>query len=127
MTRAYIDKVGVLWGLSEESAGKAKTRGREYDRDYEDDYDRAGKQLEVVRIEDYNRMSRILELMSSGTPFIASMDVEAPRKRMELVDFIFGIVYAYDGSVEKVREGIYVLMPHGTSVNDDSIWYALYR
>jgi len=127
MASVFIDKVGVLWGLSGESAGRSKTRGRDYDREYAEEKEDEGKRLEVVRIADYERMPRILELMSLGSPLIVSLDVEIPKRKLALTDFIFGIVYAYDGSIEKVRDGIYVLMPQGTSVNDDSIWYALYR
>lgn len=127
MARAYIDKVGVLWGLSVESTDRAKSKGREYDRDCGKESEKTEKPMEVLHVEDYDRMARILELMSQGSPLIVSLDVELPKKRMALTDFIFGIVYAYDGRIEKVRDGIFVLMPQGTSVNDDSIWYALYR
>ncbi len=36
------------------------------------------------------------------------------------LEFIYGVVFALDATAEKVTDGIYLLAPHGVSVNNDT-------
>lgn len=70
----------------------------------------------TIRPERYNEAREIADLVKSGQPVLMDIgSAEEPTAR-RLLDFVSGLVYGSEGSLEKVAPGVFLIKPRGVRV-----------
>lgn len=110
-----LNNLYSLWGAAkeEEQEGEAKKP--------------SCYQIQVVEVNDLNDLERVLRFLQREEPVIVDLAKISDEDKRSVFDFVYGMVYALNGSLEKIRESTLVIIPDGVEVSDDTIWYSLYR
>ena len=120
MGKSFAEKLGVMWGVEEDDQQEIAVSEVQ-------EVSNRQVRLEVVSIRDNADLDKILSLLNSGTALIASLENIPEDGRLTAFDVLCGVVYAYDGSIERIRSGIYVMAPVGVRVSDEQTWLSLYN
>lgn len=57
--------------------------------------------------------------LKSGQHQIVNLERAAPQMRERIIDFLNGVIYALDGSVERIGEKVYLFVPANVAVEVD--------
>lgn len=61
----------------------------------------------------------VADRLKNARPVIINIEEMEPEQRWRALDFLSGIVYALDGSYEKVGEYVFLLVPGSVSIADE--------
>lgn len=61
----------------------------------------------------YEEVREIADAIKSGRPVRMDIGTADSTTAHRLIDFVSGLVYAIDGSVDKVAPGVFLVRPHG--------------
>jgi cell division inhibitor SepF len=118
MSKTFVEKINSLWGLQDCA---------------EDDYGESFSQrsplrsLRVIEMETIRDAKKVLSSLEAGEPVILNLEKVENESKQEVLDFLCGVVYALDGQIEKVRIGIYLVVPKGIQITYNDVWNTLYR
>ena len=83
--------------------------------------DRAGSMVgytETIEAAGFDDAKKIADLMRERIPVIINLRGTDPAMVRRLVDFLSGLVYALDGSMRKVAEGVLLVSPPRVKILD---------
>ncbi len=80
-------------------------------------------QAEVVISEplSYSESQSIADFVLSNRTVIINLHRVTPEQAKRIVDFLSGAVYALDGTIEKVREEVFLIAPKEVPVSGSSV------
>ncbi len=133
----FMNKMMNVMGLNEEDDAAEETpvyEPRRREREKEEDITggfglKKGKvvnihtttQLKVVVIKptSYNDSQDIADHLKSKKPVVVNLEKLEKNDARKMVDFLSGAVYALDGSMQKVANGILLLAPYNVGIMGD--------
>lgn len=83
------------------------------------DYGRGAGHAEVITAQSFSDAKRLADLIRERVPVVVNLrdaDVEMVRR---LVDFSSGLIYALDGTMKKVAEGVILVSPPRVTLSPD--------
>jgi len=73
---------------------------------------------ETIEVRGFDDAKRIADLLRERVPVIVNLRGTDPTLVRRLVDFSSGLVYALDGSIRKVSEGVLLVSPPRVKILD---------
>lgn len=75
----------------------------------------------VIQPESFDEARDITNHLKSKKPIVVNLEsVEKPVAR-RIIDFLSGAVYALDGDIQKVSNGIFIIAPNNVDIMSDEI------
>ncbi len=74
---------------------------------------------EVIVAKVFGDAQRLADLIRSRTPVVLDLRTTEPEMVRRLVDFSSGLIYALDGSMRKVAQGVILVSPPRVSLSSD--------
>ena len=74
----------------------------------------------VVNPCDYKDAEKIADHIKSGRPVVMNMDSASTDAAARIVDFVQGVMYALDGHMDSVGDGIFLCAPNNMSVSREN-------
>lgn len=134
---SFLNKVFNMMGVEvedrddEEILDDAKPRLEAYDDD-EETSEISGKKNKVVKIhttaqlklvvmqpESFEEARDIAIHLKSKKPVVMNLELVERDIQRRIVDFLSGAVYALDGSMQKVSNGIFLIAPYNVGIMGD--------
>lgn len=118
MAKTFVERLNEivrLWEYEDEEQGDVKGETSSF------------RKIEVVHVKELDDAEVVLRILRSQEPVIVDIEKVADEDKQAVLDFICGMAYALNGTMEWVRNNVFVITPAGVEVDDDSIWYSLYR
>lgn len=133
----FVNKMMNVMGLGEEenTAAEAPAYESRYESKARDEESTGGfglkkgkvvnihttTQLKVVVIQptSYNDSQDIADHLKSKKPVVVNLERLDKEDARKMVDFLSGAVYALDGSMQKVANGILLLAPYNVGIMGD--------
>ena len=134
---SFLNKVFNMMGVEvedrddEEILDDAKPRLEAYDDD-EETSEISGKKNKVVKIhttaqlklvvmqpESFEEARDIAIHLKSKKPVVMNLELVERDIQRRIVDFLSGAVYALDGSIQKVSNGIFLIAPYNVGIMGD--------
>lgn len=78
----------------------------------------------VVNPNTYKDAEKIGDHLKQACPVVLNLEKTDQEEAVRIVDFINGMMYALDGKIEKISDGIYLCAPSNMSVDKEN--YAAY-
>lgn len=75
----------------------------------------------VIQPESFEETRDITNHLKSNKPVVINLEAVEREVARRIIDFLSGAVYAIDGSMEKVSNGIFILAPSNIEIMSDSI------
>lgn len=73
--------------------------------------------ISVMPVSTFADVQKAADRLKAGEPQIINLEKTDSNSAERLIDFLNGVTYALDGSVEKVAEGAYLFTPSHISIN----------
>ncbi|MES2463788.1 MAG: cell division protein SepF [Armatimonadota bacterium] len=73
--------------------------------------------ISVMPVSTFADVQKAADRLKAGEPQIINLEKTDANSAERLIDFLNGVTYALDGSVEKVAEGAYLFTPSHISIN----------
>jgi cell division inhibitor SepF len=73
--------------------------------------------ITVMPVSTFADVQKAADRLKAGEPQIINLEKTDANSAERLIDFLNGVTYALDGSVEKVAEGAYLFTPSHISIN----------
>jgi cell division inhibitor SepF len=73
--------------------------------------------ITVMPVSTFADVQKAADRLKAGEPQIINLEKTDTNSAERLIDFLNGVTYALDGSVEKVAEGAYLFTPSHISIN----------
>jgi cell division inhibitor SepF len=70
----------------------------------------------TIRPLQYDEARDIADLVKSGTPVLMDIGSAEEHVARRLIDFVSGLVYGSEGTLEKVSPGVFLIKPRGVRV-----------
>ena len=70
----------------------------------------------TVRPIKYDEARDIADLVKSGRPVLMDIGTAEEPTARRLIDFVSGLVYGLEGTLEKVSPGVFLIKPRGVRV-----------
>lgn len=133
----FVNKMMNVMGLGDEEENSVVEETPVYERrrEREEDTSSAGfglkkgkvvnihttTQLKVVILQptSYNDSQDIADHLKSKKPVVVNLERLEKADARKMVDFLSGAVYALDGSMQKVANGILLLAPYNVGIMGD--------
>ena len=130
----YTDGVDYARDEEQDSYSSSRQSSRSGYRDYEDeDYEMSsGKRNKVVKIhttaqlklvvmqpESFEEARDIANHLKSKKPVVMNLESVDHAVQRRIVDFLSGAVFALDGNIQKVSNGIFLIAPYNVGIMGD--------
>lgn len=81
----------------------------------------APQQMKVVVMqpENFDEARDITNHLKDRKPIVVNLEAVEKEVARRIVDFLSGAVFALDGDMEKITNGIFLLVPHNVAIMDD--------
>ncbi len=73
--------------------------------------------ISVMPVANFADVQKAADRLKAGEPQIINLEKTDANSAERLIDFLNGVTYALDGSVEKIAEGAYLFTPSHISIN----------
>jgi cell division inhibitor SepF len=73
--------------------------------------------ITVMPVSTFADVQKAADRLKAGEPQIVNLEKTDANSAERLIDFLNGVTYALDGSVEKISEGAYLFTPSHISIN----------
>jgi cell division inhibitor SepF len=70
----------------------------------------------TIRPVEYDEARDIADMVKSGTPVLMDIGSAEEHIARRLIDFVSGLVYGSEGTLEKVSPGVFLIKPRGVRV-----------
>lgn len=100
-----------------------------YSEEYHQPYARRSKvvkidttaRLDVVILqpESFEDSQDVADAIKAKRPCVLNLENVAPEVERRIVDFVSGVIYAVDGSIQRVSKGIFLVAPYNVSITGD--------
>ena len=70
----------------------------------------------MIRPLQYDEARDIADMVKSGTPVLMDIGAAEEHVARRLIDFVSGLVYGSEGTLEKVSPGVFLIKPRGVRV-----------
>ncbi len=86
-------------------------------------HDTPTQQMRVVVIqpEDFEEARDITNHLKERRPIIVNLESVEKEVARRIVDFLSGAVYALDGDIQKIANGIFLVAPHNVGIQGEEI------
>lgn len=84
-------------------------------------HDNPGQQMKVVVIqpESFEEARDITNHLKSKKPIVVNLESVEKEVARRIVDFLSGAVYALDGDIQKISNGIFLIVPNNVGIMGD--------
>ena len=84
-------------------------------------HETAPQQMRVVVIqpENFEEAQDITDHLKERKPIIVNLEAVEREVARHIVDFLSGAVYALDGEIQKISNGIFLVTPHNVGILDE--------
>ncbi len=128
----YIDEINYEDDFAD-SYAPPKQSGRQSYNDFDDDYETSsGKRNKVVKIhttaqlklvvmqpESFEEARDIANHLKTKKPVVMNLESVEKEVARRIVDFLSGAVFALDGNIQKVSNGIFLIAPYNVGIMGD--------
>lgn len=73
----------------------------------------------IVQPENYDDAQEICDHLKNKKPIIINLEDIEKEPAQRIIDFLSGSVYALEGTIQKVSNGIFLIAPHNVDVMGD--------
>lgn len=131
MGKRFFDKMINAMGFGDpdyEEDEKENTRSMEIE-DQEDENMKRKKgtlislptqnqKLRIIVMEPslYEDVQGMVEHLKSKRAVVANLEVTSPEIAKQIIDFLSGAIYALDGNLYKIKEGVFVATPNNVEI-----------
>lgn len=127
-----MDKVLSFIGFEEESAEEEQEKGERYQEEEEKFQSprrkgqvlslHAQRQVRVVVTEpkSFDEVQIIADHLKNRHPVVVNLEKVDATLARRIIDFMLGITYGLNGSIEKVSNGIFLTTPNNVSILSES-------
>lgn len=75
------------------------------------------REVAVISPERFSDIELLIRKMRNREGVIVDFEDVPPHIAQRMLDFLSGAVYALDGTVNKLKYKMYILIPHGVKIN----------
>ncbi|NMB34467.1 MAG: cell division protein SepF [Clostridium sp.] len=75
--------------------------------------------LIVVQPKDFNDAKGVCDHLKSKKPVVVNLEGIQKETAQRIVDFLSGTIYALDGSIQKISNGIFIVAPNNVDIMGD--------
>ena len=75
-------------------------------------------EIQVITVSDFEKMRDVAEKLKNRITVLLKFDEISEETERKCLDFISGVVFAIDGSIEKTAYKTYVLTPNGVTLEN---------
>lgn len=73
----------------------------------------------VMQPENFEDAQEICDYLKEKKPTVINLESVAKENAQRVIDFLSGAVYALEGSIQKVANGIFIVAPHNIDIMND--------
>jgi hypothetical protein len=109
---SWINRALAVAGLTEGPAGPPVGYGHRADAEFYGE-----DRLNFRKPRSFEEVEEIADLLKEEQPVVLNLEETGADERRRVVDFLFGVIYAVDGDVCRVAEGVFIFTPNRISID----------